>query len=179
MWRFLGRLLQRRNNNFVAIPLETRGNLYAGPMPYGPYDCFDTLLRSYKLHNVKRVLVLVTQDEIAQKARRDIFAEYKKARIAVVHFPINDLTCPFFDDFEPIVVRIADALKAGENVAVHCNAGVGRTCLVAGCMAVKLLGMTEKEAVEHVRKYTMVNLTTQQISLMAKFRALCMTDQKD
>ncbi len=169
MWRFIGRLLQKRDKNFVEIPTDAKGKLYVSPMPFGPYDCFHSVMRSYILHKVQHAFILVTDDEIHRKAKRDIKDEYRKHDINPIHFPIPDLTCPFLDDLADELNSLVQFLNDGENLAIHCNAGVGRTCLVAGCILCAINRVTPDQALDHVREYTNVNITTQQKNLIRKF----------
>jgi protein-tyrosine phosphatase len=45
---------------------------------------------------------------------------------------------------------VADDLRAGESVLLHCAAGIGRTGTAAACV-LKSLGLTRDEALERVR----------------------------
>ncbi len=44
-------------------------------------------------------------------------------------------------------------MKNGENLAVHCHAGVGRTGMFAAMMAHELLGTNADESIAWVRRY--------------------------
>jgi len=79
---------------FVRTPMAGPGALYASPMPYGPYDRLNRMLRNYRRNRVKAVVVLVTEEEIARKCRRDLLGLYEKYGMDALHFPVPDLTSP-------------------------------------------------------------------------------------
>ena len=51
--------------------------------------------------------------------------------------------------FRREVARIADALRQGESVLLHCAAGIGRTGSTAACV-LKVLGLSRQEALQRV-----------------------------
>lgn len=55
-----------------------------------------------------------------------------------VWFPIHDLHAPPLDVALPFVDRLADALRAGDDLLVHCGAGIGRAGTVAACVLIRL-----------------------------------------
>ncbi len=147
---------------FVRIPLECPGSLYASPMPFGPYDRFNRVLGNYRRNRVKTVVVLVTREEIEKKCRRDLFAAYAKHGIAVLHNPVPDLTSPSHGMVSQLVDAMQERLLDGGRIAVHCNAGVGRTSVVLACVVKRLLRLDGKAAANYVREYLHVNLTDEQ-----------------
>ena len=70
--------------------------------------------------------------------------------IAAQHYPVQDFAAPSLDQIEAAVAFIERKLAAGEGVAVHCAAGLGRTGTVIACYLVHQ-GYTPDEAIAHVR----------------------------
>ena len=70
--------------------------------------------------------------------------------VAARHYPVEDFAAPSLDQIEAAVAFIERNLAAGEGVAVHCAAGLGRTGTVIACYLVHQ-GYTPAEAIAHVR----------------------------
>ena len=70
------------------------------------------------------------------------------------HLPIKDMTPPgktFADIWQEAGPEIHRRLDAGERIALHCLAGLGRTGTIAGKVLVER-GMKPKDAIEYIRK---------------------------
>ncbi|HYU17206.1 MAG TPA: dual specificity protein phosphatase family protein [Chloroflexota bacterium] len=70
--------------------------------------------------------------------------------LAELHLPVPDLTPPTGDQLEEGVAAIERAVFAGQCVAVHCGAGLGRTGTLLACYLVRC-GLTAEEAVARTR----------------------------
>ena len=141
-------------------------------MPFGPYDSANALLKIYKQSQIKFVVMLVTDEELAKKAKRDVIASYKQNGIEPIRFPIADYTSPELHQFSKVVDKVAGYLRAGANVAVHCNAGVGRTGVMACCIVRDILKQSPEEAIAYVKQFMQTNMTDEQMRLTARFQPL-------
>lgn len=155
---------------FAQIPLKTKGQLYVSPMPFGPYDRHNRLLKMYRHHRIKQAVVLVTDDEIQRKARRDLFKTYQDAHIDVLHHPIMDLTSPSRAGISALVPKVARSLHY-HNVVIHCNAGVGRTGIVTACIVKHLTQCSGDEALAFIKKHMHIRITAEQKRLVLQWSA--------
>lgn len=154
--------------NIVQIPLPFKGKLYVSPMPFGPYDTTMNLIKEYSRRKISTVLVLVTDQEIQKKARKDIFKEYEKLSIEYHRLPIPDLTAPVMNQVRNVIPKLLIQLKS-KNLAIHCNAGVGRTGVIAACLVKHVLHYSGEEAINYIQHHMMIDLTVEQKGFVVKW----------
>ncbi len=70
--------------------------------------------------------------------------------LAQVHLPVRDFTPPTADQLAVGVAAIDHALAAGQRVAIHCAAGLGRTGTLVACWLVSQ-GATPDDAIAAIR----------------------------
>ena len=162
----------KREETCARIPLGVKGKLYCSPMPFGPYDPGNNLLKIYKRNQIEFAVILVTDDELAKKTKRNLLNAYDASGIEPIRYPIADYTSPELHDFSKVVDQVASYLRAGANVAVHCNAGVGRTGVMTCCIVRDLLKFPADEAISYVKQYMQTNMTDEQIRLTTRFQPL-------
>ncbi|MDT8392191.1 MAG: dual specificity protein phosphatase family protein [Lentisphaeria bacterium] len=166
-----GFLFPKMSSNFVRIPLDSPGRLYASPMPYGPYDPFNRLLSDYRKRRIDVVVPLVTDDEVEKKAAKNIFKVYEKEGFQVVRFPIPDLTGPTMEEVTESITQMALLLARGKKMVVHCNAGLGRTGVVLACVMAEIEKKSGDEAMKAIKEHLNLNMTDEQIRFVRKWTA--------
>jgi ADP-ribosyl-[dinitrogen reductase] hydrolase len=97
------------------------------------------------------VLVSLIEDhELNSLGIPNLVSEGAKRGIHVERFPIVDMSTPSMGIAKAEVKKIADWLKAGKNVVIHCRGGNGRTGTIAACALVEL-GFAAQQAIKTVR----------------------------
>lgn len=74
--------------------------------------------------------------------------------IEVLRFAIEDMNIPKeaeAEEYEGLIRNVADRMREGKNVVVHCRGGLGRTGTVAACVLVALGNHSADEAIDAVR----------------------------
>jgi len=149
----------------VELPYGLEGRIFRSPMPFSPYDP-GNLWETYQNETVDMVVVLTESQEYLVRAKRDLVAFYEDAGLDVMHLPIPDFqTPPDPPAFRDALKVVEDYAGDGQNVAVHCMAGLGRTGLFLACLARRILGFSGPEAIAWVRDYvpgTLENLGQEQ-----------------
>jgi len=125
------------------------GRLGVMPRPRGG-DWLEDEIRSLKMSGVDVVVSLLEREEITEL---DIAAEQALCEangISYLSLPIQDRNIPPSKrDALNFARRLADLLRRGGSVVIHCRQGVGRSALIAACVLV-LGGVSADEAFEKV-----------------------------
>ncbi|MDD2238039.1 MAG: dual specificity protein phosphatase family protein, partial [Kiritimatiellae bacterium] len=81
-------------------------------------------------------------------------------------------TSPDMHQASKVVDNVSGYLRAGAHVAVHCNAGVGRSGVMVCCIVRDITKMSAKDAIAYVRQYMQTNMTDEQKRLIGRFNTL-------
>jgi protein-tyrosine phosphatase len=135
----------------VPLPDDVPGSLWLASMPgrFEPWSAFEA---EAKQAGLTLVVCLTPSAEIAELSPR-YHALVSRGALPFrwVQVPIGNFGTPSDAPlFRRRVGEIADALRAGEKVMMHCAAGLGRTGSTAACV-LKALGLATEEALERVR----------------------------
>jgi len=138
----------------TEIPFGFSGNIYRSPMPFSVYDKYHTLWESYRCANINFVVVLVETQEYLVHAHRDLLAFYQSKGVEVLHLPIPDYEIPpNKDEIKSAIEKMVTRAESGNNIAVHCMAGMGRTGTFLACLAKQRFDFMGQESIEWIRKY--------------------------
>ena len=126
-----------------------RGRLAIMPRPRGG-DWLEDEIQSWRRSGVDVVVSLLTREEQTELNLRDEESLCRANSIEFVSFPIVDRSVPSSAEaFSEQVIKLAEQLANGQNIAVHCRQGIGRAALVAICLLTGS-GMGPTAAIERV-----------------------------
>lgn len=137
----------------TLLPFDLQGTIYRSVMPYGSYDPNGEVLTAYRSVHISMVVALAEAEEIIRLAGRDLLLLYQQQGWQVLHFPIRDFDIPEPESLKHSVQNALNAASIGEQVAIHCSAGVGRTGMFAACMAKHHFATTGEQAIAWVRRF--------------------------
>lgn len=135
----------------LNLPHPVAGSLWASPMPFSPFDPDKTLWERYRQANIRAVVVLASVAECVHRAGRNLVAWYQQQGLRVLHYPIPDFGVPDPVTLPQALDQTWSWVTGGMAVAVHCQAGRGRTGLFLAALACRHLLMDAAEALAWVR----------------------------
>lgn len=125
------------------------GRLAIMPRPRGG-DWLEDEIQAWRRSGVDAIVSLLTTDEVSDLSLADEGELCRANGIQFFSFPITDRGTPSSgEDFSDLVMKLAERLADGKNVAIHCRQGIGRAAVVAICLLV-LSGMDPQAAVQRV-----------------------------
>jgi hypothetical protein len=139
----------------TVLTFRNSKKLILSSAPGKPYFSVDSVNKALtQFPNDCTIVCLLDKGDIKSLYYKvPLFNLYKeKLNAEVIWFPIRDYDVPnSFIEFKKLIETIVDRLKS-KDVIIHCNAGHGRTGLVAA--AVLMLGgkLDAKTAIDKIRK---------------------------
>ena len=109
-------------------------------------------IKGLKMRGVDILVSLLESGEIYALGLENEASLCQQAGINFIHLPIPDRNVPT-DEIKAMEVinQLADALKEGKRMAVHCRIGVGRSSTIVASVLVKL-GMKPNETFDRISK---------------------------
>mgnify|MGYP001161685921 FL=1 len=139
---------------FSELPFGEAGRVFRSPTPGSHmFDPQDQVLDHYLANQVNTVVVLNPAEEHLRYSGKDLLTRYAQAGLRVIYAPVADFSAPDSGHWDKALQEAVSAVKNGENLAVHCHAGVGRTGMFAAMMAHELLATNADESIAWVRRY--------------------------
>jgi protein-tyrosine phosphatase len=137
----------------TELPFGLAGRVFRAPMPFGTYDPTGNAFREFKQNNISVIVLLASREECIEKASVDLLLLYKKEGFEVISLPITDFSVPSKDTLADTVTKVTERAQRGDNVVIHCSAGVGRTGLFAACLTRRILGLSGEDAIRWIRRF--------------------------
>lgn len=136
----------------VTLPTGISGHLFLSAMP-GRYESFSVATKAITSQAIGCIFCLVPAEEIEKLSPQ--YGRAMAAEIlpcAVVSSPVPDFGLPpDGKTYIRIVQEAAGRLRSGNNILVHCGAGIGRTGVFA-VSVLMALGIALPEATELVAR---------------------------
>lgn len=133
----------------TEIPVPgTSGTLLLGPVPKD-----EEAVSAIATMGIDAVLSLATAEELCEHGvanMQDVFLQHS---LSWTHFPIKDFDIPSVADtkaWSALETILAERLKTGGRILIHCRAGFGRSGMIAARLLMAC-GSTPDKAVETVR----------------------------
>lgn len=127
----------------LAIVMRPRGE-----------DWLETEMARLSRAGIDTVVSLLEEDEAAWLGLRDEASIADAAGLRFLSYPIPDVHVPQdLASFRTFVRGLADRLRAGESIGVHCRGSIGRSTVTAACTLMHLgwKAVTALAAIEETR----------------------------
>lgn len=139
---------------FSELPFGAAGRVFRSPTPGSQmFDPQDQVLDLYMANNVNTVVVLNSEEEHLRYSGKDLLERYAQAGLSVIYAPVADFSAPQSGHWDQALQAAISEVQRGQNLAIHCHAGVGRTGMFAAMMAHELLNTDGKESIAWVRRH--------------------------
>lgn len=136
----------------VQLPADVSGRLLLHSMP-GRREPIEDVWRAMRAAGVSALVNLTEEEEIRRKSP-DYAAALKCGTVPcrVILFPIRDFSVPSDRPaFWQVALQVAEELRVGVPLLIHCAGGIGRTGTLASAVLVAL-GQTPSDAKRAVRE---------------------------
>jgi protein-tyrosine phosphatase len=153
--------------NLTEFPFGLPGRVFGSPMPFGLYDQDGEVFSELKRNEVSVVVLLAENEEWLENTQRNLPVLYAEHGLQVIHLPIPNYSVPPLEDLAVAIKQTIEYAHADHNALIHCSAGIGRTALFAVFLAMKVLGLSGREAIQWVgRHHPPALLTPVQIEMI-------------
>ncbi len=154
------------------IPVAHAGRLAVSARPRGG-DWLEDELRAWRTAGVDVVVSLLELEEEAELQLASEGAIASANGIEFVRFPVTDRAVPESrEEFAQLIAALAEQIRNGKSIAVHCRQGIGRAATLAVALLVRL-GAELEQAIAAVStaRGRDVPETQEQLAFLSAFSA--------
>lgn len=145
---------------FTEFPLGLPGRVFGSPMPFGIYDQDGELFPELKRQEISVVIVLAEDEEYLEQTQRNLPAFYSTQGFQVIHLPIPNYGVPSHETLDVAITKTIEYASTSQSALIHCSAGIGRTALFAVFLAMKVIGLSGRDAIRWVGQHHPRSLLT-------------------
>ncbi len=98
---------------------------------------------------VEVLVCLLETDEMARLGIAVLLAAARHRGLDVIHAPIVDVSVPTTNEANELVAQLLD--RGDRSIVIHCNGGLGRSGVVAGCL-LRARGVAAEDALRRLRE---------------------------
>ena len=138
---------------FTEFPLGLPGHIFGSPMPFGDYDKDGALFDELRRQDIAVVVVLAEHAEYLEQTQRNLPALYSTQGFQVIHLPIPNYGIPSLGPLDIALTKTIEYANTSQSTLIHCSAGIGRTALFAVFLAMKVLGLSGRDAIRWVGQH--------------------------
>lgn len=154
IWALPAALQRPKTGLITEIPFNTPGKIFRTVTPGSVmFDPEDQVMHLLKQREVHWVIVLNMIEEHERFTGGSLLARYALEGIQTIYAGVPDFSAPQGGNWNANIQEAIHLLEQGENVAVHCHAGIGRTGIFLACMAQELFGMSPDQSITWLRQY--------------------------
>ncbi|MGB1010571.1 MAG: protein-tyrosine phosphatase family protein [Thiolinea sp.] len=133
--------------DIYEVTVIGKGSLYAMPRPSSEW--LEDDVKYYASLGVDLVISHLEKHEERELGLRQEEVRLKEADIDFISYPIADRGLPDTEKYLAFIEGVYQRLLAGDNVAVHCRVGIGRTGMTTASLLVRD-GYSGKVAIDMV-----------------------------
>jgi len=126
----------------------------------------EILFFKFRREDGSLIVLLAEEEECVMRTGLNLKSLYLNQGFQVLHLPIPDFKVPSKEDLEEAIKKTVEHALVGNNILIHCHAGLGRTGLLWLILQSGFSVYRGEEAIHWTRKYIPHALETDEQSQM-------------